>query len=426
MKYVYVTLGAVSLLAAASWVYLENIHIEPVSETTAADTLPDRTVAVMPLSADVSLGGVTEAGLWNVIATTSVAKDGTKVKTSADGRAIVSTDKDIISSLDNNSEMTIELGVDKKQSRLAIVSGSVWSKVARALEQDEVFEVYTPTMVAAVRGTSFGVSLNPKRSLIVTEGIVWVTRRNPETGERVDSSTFEVPAGNTVEDDGKDFVVRPTTSADKDQWYFLNNPAPEDSGAVSILDRFVPPAATIPAPASDSAPSNPVSAQTPSISSVSPQRFDPKTLDKVRVSGEYLSAVTQVWLNDKAVEFLVTQTGVLVIDTDEFRDGYNTYDLKITSPAGTATKGNAFVLEEEEIDLVITSAVFDYGQSQTPYIYVRGPGMGAVDTVLINNQTASFEIVSDTELRVAYPYMETTTNVEVRVGGQSAQSTVSL
>ena len=419
MKYVYVALGVIALVAVAGRLYLGSMQTEPLPETVTGD-VAQRTVAVMPLSADVSLSGGTDS--WSVIATTSVAGDGTKVKTSADGRAIVSIEVEIISSLDNNSEITIELGTDSKRSQLAITAGAVWSKVARALEQDEVFEVYTPTMVAAVRGTSFGVSLNPKRSLVVTEGKVWVTRRSPVTGERISTSTIEVTAGNTVEDDGKQFLVRPTTPADRDEWYYLNNPKPEDASAVSILDQFVPPVVTTPPPTQNPAPTE---SKAPIISSVSPRRFDPRTLDKVRISGENLNAVTAVWLNGSPAEFSVTGMGVMVIETSEFRDGYETYDLKVTSPAGTATQNNAFSLEVEEIDLEITSTSFTYDQSQTSYIYVRGPGMGEVDTLLINNQTNQFEILSDTELRAPYPFLETTASVEVRADGQSANGSVS-
>lgn len=424
MKYAYVLVGLI-LAAIAGWIYFASQTDQPAPDVTLKETV-SKTAAVMPLSADVSLG-ISET--WNVIATTTTVEDGAKVRTSTDGRAIVSVETDIISSLDNNSEMTIHLSSDKKQSQLAITAGAVWSKVARALEQDEVFEVYTPTMVAAVRGTSFGVSMNPKRSLVVTEGTVWVTRRNPTTAERISTSTIEVMAGNTVEDDGVHFTVRPTRPADKDTWYYLNNPKPEDTTAVSILDTFVPPVVATPAPAQGSVPASPAptpaAASGPTISSVSPQRFDPKTIDKVRVSGEHLSEVTEVRLNNKPVEFVVTSVGVVVIDTSEFREGYKAYDLVVTSPSGTATERNAFVLEEEQINLEITSTSFTYDQSQTSYIYVRGPGMGGVDIVLIDNQSTKFEITSDTELRVAYPFLETTKSVEVRADGQSARGTVS-
>ena len=422
MKYAYVLVGLV-LAALAGWIYFANQTDQSTQDVTLEETV-SKTAAVMPLSAEVSVGVF---DTWNVIATTSTVEDGAEVKTSADGRAIVSVETSIISSLDNNSEMTIHLSSDKEQSQLAITAGAVWSKVARALEQDEVFEVYTPTMVAAVRGTSFGVSLNPKRSLVVTEGIVWVTRRNPTTAERIATSTIEVTAGNTVEDDGVHFIVRPSTPADRDTWYYLNNPKPEDTDAVSILDTFVPPVVTTPAPVTiPSSPTPaPVAASGPTISSVSPQRFDPKTIDKIRVSGEHLREVTEVRLNNKPVEFIVTSVGVVVIDTSEFREGYKAYDLAITSPSGTATKRNAFILEEEEINLEITNTSFTYDQSQASYIYIRGPGMRGVDTVLIDNQSTQFEITSDTELRVAYPFLETTKSVEVRADGQSARGTVS-
>lgn len=431
MKRIYIAVGVLAILSVVAGVYVAYLESPSVDEPITADSGPV-TVSVTPLSAEVSLGSVLRPEAWSMIASTSNAVDGTKVKTSAAGRAIVAREADIISSLDNNTEITINLSPDKKQSQFAIVTGKIWSKVARALEQDEVFDVYTPTMVAAVRGTSFGVSLDPKRSLLVTEGIVWVTRRNPQTGERIASSTIAVEAGNTVEDNGVDFLVRKTTAEDKDDWYRQNNPEPGTPPPQNSIEYFIEnnPQAIPPAPTPTSSPTpipnTPTEAavKIPSISSVSPRRFDPEQVDTVRISGESLKLVTQVLLNKKPVEFNVTSVGVLVINTDEFRDGDDTYDLAVTAPSGTATLNNAFVVETETAALEITRTSFSYDQTQASYIYVSGPGMGSVDSVLIANEPVQFQIVSATELRVAYPYLETTVSVEVRAEGQSASGTV--
>lgn len=315
----------------------------PVSENKGE--VQSATVAVTPLSAEVSLLSGTATTTWNVIASTSDAYDGSHVKTSANGRAIITRESDIISSLDNNSEVTISLSPDKKRSQIVIVAGKIWSKVGRALEQDEQFEVYTPTMVAAVRGTSFGVSLNPKRSLIVAEGTVWISRRDAQTGERVASSTIAVSAGNTVEDNGIDFLVRPILPDDRDEWYTFNT-REVDAPVYNNIPGSVSENNTSSSPDVETPVSVPVvTVSLPEVSSVSPSSFDPQAVSNVRIIGKNLNGVTQVSLNKKSAEFSITPVGVIVIRTTEFRDGDGSYDLAVISPLKTITLPNAFTVQ---------------------------------------------------------------------------------
>jgi hypothetical protein len=425
MKYHYVGLGVLVILGGLLWLFHYSNQAQ-ISEETAREEVVVATVAVIPLAADVSILSTLKQGQFDVIATTSSVANGSTVKTSVDGRAVVAHEDSIISSLDNNSEIVINLSSDKKQSRVAVVVGRMWSKVARAVEQDEVFEVYTPTMVAAVRGTSFGVSLNPRRSLIVAEGTVWVTRRNKDTGEQISSSTISVTAGSTVEDDGLSFFVRPTSAEDKDDWYQENNSTDNIINNPDTIKQFLlpetPPTSSTPAtPTPNVAPT----AVTPTISSVSPERFDPSLVDKVRISGKNFTSLEKVLLNGNPVEFLITSTGLLIVNTSEFRDGYDTYDLTVTSKAGSDTLKAAFEVVLEGIDLAITRAVYSYDQNQNSLVLVNGPGMSKVDTVLINNQSVQYEIINAEELRVLYPFLDITLSVEVRAQGQTAKGTVS-
>ncbi len=94
------------------------------------------------------------------------------------------------------------------------MAGQIWSRLERALEQDEQYEVYTPTLVAAVRGTSFGTEVrNGVEKFIVGEGSVEVWR-----GDAADEVQL-VTAGNTAELAAGEIVVRPTTAAERDAWY---------------------------------------------------------------------------------------------------------------------------------------------------------------------------------------------------------------
>lgn len=428
MKYL-----SVGLILAVGFVIWWSVSKTDVNQDVGTTEVSQTTfqVKVTPLSADVSIS--LDSNGEEIITELKEVSDGSTIKTSADGRAIIANDDSIISSLDNNSEITLALSDGKKKSSMALLKGRIWSKIARALEQDEIFEVYTPTMVAAARGTSFGVSLDKKRTLVVTEGIVYVTRRNPETGEVIAGSGIEVPAGNTLEDDGVTFIIRISTTGDRDDWYDENNPTVETSQAitptsnspVSNSPNVTPvtnpvsnsPVTTAPAP-------TPVTIGPPSISSVSPDRFDYETTRDIRISGDNLSTATEVLLNGGPVEFIITDTGLLVVSTTELRDGYDTYSVKVTTPAGTDNLNGAFENEFQGIVLSITEAVIEFGQTENTYIAIRGVGIGEVDTVLVAGQFVPFVIVSNTELHVDYDFVNEPTPVEIRSGNQSATGTV--
>lgn len=429
MKYLLGTAGLILVIGLTSWLYISKNesgqNLEGKDAVQAASH-----VKVTPLSADVSISLDLNEG--SVITEPKDVSDGSTVKTSADGRAIIANDESIISSLDNNSEITLALSDGKKKSSMALIKGRVWSKIARALEQDEVFEVYTPTMVAAARGTSFGVSLDKKRTLIVIEGIVYVVRRDPQTGERIIGSGIEVPAGNTLEDDGVNFTLHISSPQDKDDWYNEHNLVVEteqvSSTKAPVSNNTNPNPATNPVNNPVTATTNgiPVTVGPPSIASVSPDRFDYETESNIRISGDNLSSATELLFNGLPVEFTVTNTGLLVVSTSELRDGYDTYDVKVTTPTGTDTRINAFENEFQGVNLSIREAVLEYGQTQNTYIAIRGVGMDAVDTVILDGQILPFILISSTELNVDYNYTSGSIPVEIRAGNQSATGTVSI
>ena len=430
MKYLYWGGGLLIVIAVALFLY-QNIkkNEPPVIEDIKPETVA--TALVTPLALDVSLAapGTTN---FTLIATTTPVSDGSSIKTSASGRAIVARESAILSSLDNSTEITLNLTPDKKESKINLLVGKVWSRVGRALEQDETFSVYTPTMVAAVRGTSFGVTLEPNRSLMVTEGTVYATQRNKETGELIASSTVAVMAGFVLEDDGTTFKIRPLTDKDKDEWYQLHTVEttkveagrPGGTTAPTVFETFNQLVSSTPPPAATPGGTTPTPDTTPNISSVTPKRFDPAQVDVVRVYGTNLSSTKEIRLNGAVAEFLITSAGVVVVNTSEFRDGYKSYDLTLTTAGGTDTVPAAFIMEQATVQLSISSASFTYDQSQNQLIVIRGSGFKQTDAVRVQNEPMQFTVVSDSEIRVPYATPETTVTVEVTASGQTARATV--
>ena len=145
-------------------------------------------------------------------------RDGQVVATGPDGRALVRNDLRIITSLDNNTSVVYRSEADG-QTSIALESGRVWSRIERTLEQDETYEVYTPTMVAAVRGTSFGLDRRSTEAILVAEGQVAVSVWDPETKSAVPGTEQTVRAGSKAVAGPAGIQVLPLSDADRDAWF---------------------------------------------------------------------------------------------------------------------------------------------------------------------------------------------------------------
>ncbi len=73
---------------------------------------------------------------------------------------------------------------DGRKLDLELTAGSLFFEVQQPLQDDETMDIRTSTMIVGIRGTSGWVSVDGEHEqLIVTDGVVHVTGRNPVTGE---------------------------------------------------------------------------------------------------------------------------------------------------------------------------------------------------------------------------------------------------
>ena len=471
MKYLYGVVGLLVIAAALGYLYINQSSSEPAT----ADSAEIR-ATISPLSADVSITSELDPEAWKVITEELAIADGSSVRTSAEGRAIVRSDSTILTALDSNTEVVLNLTPDGKRTKVDIAAGKTWSKVERALEQDEIYEVYTPTMVAAVRGTSFGVEVSPQgEKLIVTEGTV--------SASSSDGQLFTVETGNTLELSDGEFTLRETTPEDQDEWYFEHNPAPGDGEMVQID----PPKLIIPvggpsepiactqdvmacpdgsfvsrvAPSCEFAacpvPEEPLACTeeakicpdgstvsrtgplcefaacpeviepeiTPlTLEEVNPDTFDSELEERLVFYGTGFENLTTVELNGRAAEFRVTKDTVFTVNTSELRDGYDTYDVTIRSDTESFTLESAFenertVIEEEIVLMIESVSEFIASPIEDSYLIVTGPGMNLVDTALVNGDNAEFGLFSNTELHIFGHTLQSTSEVTVSGAGQS-------
>ncbi len=475
MKYLYGIIGLL-VVAAAGYFYSNQ---NPGTEATVVDNNVRATLS--PLSADVSVTSELDPEAWKVVTEERAIKDGSSVRTSPEGRALVRSDATIVTALDSNTEVVVNLTPDGKKTKVEIATGKTWSKVERALEQDEVYEVYTPTMVAAVRGTSFGVEVTKDgEKLTVTEGVVAATS---STGQ-----FFTIETGNTLELRDDVFNLRPTTPEDQDIWYFEHNPEPEPGDMVQIdppqliipidgpsepvactqdvmqcpdgsfVSRVAPACAFAACPVIEeplacteeakicpdgssvvregpqcefaACPEIEEPEATPlTLEEVNPDTFDSALEDRLVFYGTGFENLQTVELNGNEAEFKVTKDTVFTVNTSELRDGYDTYDVTIRSETESFTLEDAFENEEtdieEELVLIIenVSEFIDSLQEES-YLIVTGPGMDLVDTVLVNGDNAEFGLFSDTELHVFDFTLQSV--LEITVSGAGLSDTMSF
>lgn len=386
------------------------------------------TVLLQPLAADVS---VFDVGLsnWRLVVAETPLLDGAQIKTSATGRALLTRGTEIVTSINSNTEMTLSLSEDEKKNILKLVAGQTWTKITRALEQDEVYEVHTPTMVAAVRGTSFGVSTIPPQ-VTVTEGTVWATAIDPETGLPDPKTTVVVKAGFTVSQEDGELKVREIVVTDKDAWYFEHNPEPEsepgdDSGnpeenllnneeVVTEEDVAEVVSPTI----------APVLPNT-TINSVSPVSFDLAVEDRLLIRGEHLDLVERVVIDGKDREFTLTSAGVLVVEKSELPTKAGEYGVTLFYRDTSVSKARAFsIVEPKPVGIVISAVVAGVTNSPEDYVEVRGSGFSLVTTVLVNGRSNPFQSIGDNMIHIFDFSMANVRSVELQGSGQKATFTL--
>ena len=93
-----------------------------------------------------------------------------KVRTSASSSASIALYEGEIIRLEENTEVSID---ELSQESITInqKSGSTWNKITK-ISGIKDYDVETPTTVATVRGTGFGVRISAETDLLVDEGIV--------------------------------------------------------------------------------------------------------------------------------------------------------------------------------------------------------------------------------------------------------------
>ncbi|KND48086.1 MAG: hypothetical protein AB201_00600 [Parcubacteria bacterium C7867-006] len=220
---------------------------EPAKIVVTSETeLP---VTVSPLEPTVSITKATSTEFSEIKESTKT-NVGSKIKTGNAGRALIESSSAHQTLIDYNTEITIsDDSKSEKKTKIALVSGAVWARLAKVFDSGEYYEVKTSNAVATVRGTSFGVWYrNGITTIVVTEGSIYLSAIDPKTGEIIPGSETVIKAGEkaTVNEFGKITIYKITTTDKSEPWYIYNNP--EDKTPVTITPKTTTPTPTVTIP----------------------------------------------------------------------------------------------------------------------------------------------------------------------------------
>lgn len=404
---VVAVLGA--LLAAGFLLSLQSSPEAAVSTPRLTPIIKE--VAVAPLATDVTVS--LDNTDWQAIATTTSVRVGSAVRTSPEGRAVITHEANILTSLSGNTEVTIALAESTGKNAIDVASGAVWSKIHRALEQDEQYEVYTPTLVAAVRGTSFGTKVGEATdSVIVTEGVVTAYLRSSTTGELLPETAVLVRAGEVVERIDGRLATRTSALADFDSWFYENNPeftppsvtaTDTDTKQPAAPELPLPPRPSLPETTENNTPAPIMEVDKLQITDISPNRFVYGERDQFSVSGEGLERVEQVEVGGDTTDFYITDRGVMIVFADTISNDDEVYDIRFVTDSETVLIKDALTIQQSEKVVVSTLRVdrISYSPNEdqrTGTVTVTGEGFTAVDSVLVDGQSVTFSIISNTQI----------------------------
>ena len=137
------------------------------------------TMRILRLEGEVTL---TDGGKDKPIKENLRLNSGNELSTAVKSLVSIGLDDVKIVTLDQLSRA--QFNQDGRKLDLELTAGSLFFEVQQPLQDDETMDIRTSTMIVGIRGTSGWVSVDGEHEqLIVTDGTVHVTGRNPVTGE---------------------------------------------------------------------------------------------------------------------------------------------------------------------------------------------------------------------------------------------------
>lgn len=194
----------------------QSIHKKPDVKGEAVQQPAKLELVVLSHPVFVTLPGSTESA--RILQAIEV-EEGSTVMTGTTGRAELRYPNKSVTRLNFNTTIKVESLKDKPQeSLLQLIQGSIWNRVVKLLGK-ETFQTETDTMVATVRGTAYGMTVEPdgRNKVDVNEGVVAVNI--PDETEKVATAEMSV-SFNPFQD--IDPILKKDTEQTTNEWEAFN------------------------------------------------------------------------------------------------------------------------------------------------------------------------------------------------------------
>ena len=159
---------------------------------------------------------------------------GTKIMTDNIARAQLVFPNGTITRLDKNTEVELtSLQQAPSKIKVSLNLGRIWSRVTKILGKEELYQTETDTVVATVRGTSYGHELRGKKSIImVAESNVDASCQKIKQAIRVKEG-YKVDLTCNLDIEPK--IVKINELDKKTEWYIFNQEQDGGDGDEDVL-----------------------------------------------------------------------------------------------------------------------------------------------------------------------------------------------
>ncbi len=161
---------------------------------------PATTAQLVVLSAEVSVMSSGESD-YRVVTDKEISiSQGSSIKTGATGRAAIQYANGAVTSIDENSVLTVvTLQANGDQTKLRLDGGSIFSNVDKK-NDTEYYKVQTGNTVASVRGTLFGIANEDDIVHLYTiEHDVQLAEINEQSGEEESATAINITEGTSAQ-----------------------------------------------------------------------------------------------------------------------------------------------------------------------------------------------------------------------------------
>jgi hypothetical protein len=138
--------------------------------------------------------------------------ENTTIKTGENAFANIYMSNGSVARIDSNTELILEKGsYDKKNGgmvvKIFLSAGRIWSKIFELSTPESLWEIKTTNAVATVRGTSFGMEYeNKKSSVIGSENKVSVSAIDPKTNKIIENANVIIEPDKFIEISEEDIL----------------------------------------------------------------------------------------------------------------------------------------------------------------------------------------------------------------------------